>query len=82
MFQAAAAASKGDVKKLKKAISLIKNDDNDIDDVVYHSDTFGTPLHFAAAGDHLECVKLLLDEGADYKKKDYNSLTPLELHIK
>lgn len=38
-----------------------------------------TPLHMAALGDHLEVVKLLLENGADVNSKDEKNETPLWL---
>ena len=74
---------KGDVKKLKKALKQLKESDelDVINEVSYNGDTYGTPLHFAAAGNYLECVKLLLDADADITVRDYYSLTPLQLHM-
>ena len=36
-----------------------------------------TPLYWAAANGHVDCVKLLLASGADYNKADDNMRTPL-----
>ena len=83
-MQTIEAVLKGDVGKLNNALKHLKNSEklHVINEASYNGDTYGTPLHFAAARNHLECVKLLLDAGADIKVTDNYSLTPLQLHIK
>ena len=83
-MQTIEAVLQGDVKMLKKALTHLKESEqlHVINQAIYNGDAYGTPLHFAAAGNHLECVKLLLDAGADIKVTDNYSLTPLQLHIK
>ena len=68
------AAAKGDTKKvldlLAKGVNI--NDPGD-------SDKYGTPLHHAAYGGHIDLMKALLQRGANVNAKDSLDNTPLAL---
>lgn len=68
------AAAKGDTKQvldlLAKGVDI--NDPGD-------SDKYGTPLHHAAYGGHLDLMKTLIERGANVNAKDSLDNTPLAL---
>lgn len=43
----------------------------------WHDKDLGTPVHYAAAGGHVEILKLLIDHGADINLENRLKLTPL-----
>ena len=67
------AAVIGDVKMLEHLHSLHPKDINDIDE-------YGcNPLHYSIMYDHLDCIKFLLDNFADFMIKTSSSTTVVEL---
>lgn len=64
-------AKRGDAEKVK---ALLKQG---VDIEATTDSTGSTPLHLAAAGGHLDVVKLLLEHGADINAMDRGRSTPL-----
>ena len=70
------AAYNGEYETLKK---LLSSDRCNVDMV---DEEGRTALHCAAAGGHIDCIKLLLNAGACVMKEDKNGLIPMKYAIK
>eukprot|EP00798_Chlamydomonas_sp_ICE-L_P000711 gene711-biopygen458 len=58
--------------RVNEVVSLLERGAN-----VNCCNDYGTPLHYAALYGHLECIKALLDSGAEVNKTNFFGFTPL-----
>ncbi|XP_058970619.2 mitochondrial disaggregase-like [Pocillopora verrucosa] len=67
-------------KKHMRSFDVILMRDDDFSDRLHRSANFSgfTPLHYAALGDSLECVQLLVNAGADPTLKDNSGYQAVE----
>ena len=69
------AAQFGDTDLLRELIKLAQS--GKTEGLEAKDENLHTALHCACSWGHLECVKILLDNGADFEAKDNQSNTPL-----
>ena len=65
----------GDTELLRELINLSK--DGKTEGLEAKDENLHTALHCACSWGHLECVKILLENGANFEAKDNQSNTPL-----
>mmetsp|Transcript_21290 Transcript_21290/g.70594 ORF Transcript_21290/g.70594 Transcript_21290/m.70594 type:complete len:107 (+) Transcript_21290:177-497(+) len=69
------AAERGDVKKLTE---LVMNKGS----VSSQDKSLSSPAHYAAALGNLECLKILVENNADYRSPNMYGYTPLRLAMR
>lgn len=72
--------SKNHFRALEKILSLFKNNEDLQINAKNHKNK--TPLHIACEFGYEECIRLLIEHGADVNLKDINKNTPLHLLCK